>query len=195
MCDEAGVWKWSLMCNTLFVTWPGGLHVLDHGILQEVHVLRSLKLTERDSHWNKLLKNISSSYNYNERCKNGNEMKVDEILLLKTVCITITPRSWMDVKKFPFTKRLLYSLKENEVLVNNHRRLSRNSVCQQTEENTWHTWCTSSWLSSPKGTHENRVRQQTMCKYENSLTLLWNDWRDQDRPQQLTLHDERHDSL
>ena len=34
-------------------------------------------------------------------------MKVDEILLLKTVYITITPRSYMDVKKLPFTKRLL----------------------------------------------------------------------------------------
>lgn len=60
-------------------------------------------------------------------------------------------------------------------------------------ENTWHTCCTSSWLNSPKGTQANVVKQQTVNI--RSLALLWNDCRDQDWPEQLTLPKNPHDSL
>lgn len=46
-------------------------------------------------------------YDSSERCEDENGLKVDEALLLKAVGITVTPGSWADVEKLPFTKRIL----------------------------------------------------------------------------------------
>lgn len=83
----------------------------DHGVLQEIYVLpKTLSKANKQ-------RTFQFHATYNDRCEN--RVKVHEILILKTICVMVTPRSWIDVKKLPLT---------NLLLVNNHVRFSRNNV-------------------------------------------------------------------
>lgn len=118
--DDAGVWKWSLMCNILCVLWLEGSHVLGTWNLAGRPCLATDSLKQiNEEHFKfiqlqwKIWKRKWNESGWNTAFKDSLYYSNNEIL--------------MDVKNLSFTKRLFLPLKENEVLVNNHIRISRNS--------------------------------------------------------------------